>query len=48
MSRLLPGIAGQTGTEQRVSNGNGDKMLLQPAVHPAVRDDIVAVTYSTT
>lgn len=47
-SSLLPGIAGQTGTEQCVSNGNGDKMLMEPAIHPAVWYDIVSVAYSTT
>lgn len=43
-----PGVAGQTGAEHRVRHGNGDKVLMEPAVHPAVRYDIVAVAYSAT
>lgn len=43
-----PGVAGQTGAEQCVSNGDGDKMLMKPAVHPAVWYDIASITYSTT
>lgn len=47
-SGLLPGIAGQTGAEQCVSDGDGDEMLMEPAVHPAVWYDVVAVAYGTT
>lgn len=43
-----PGIAGQAGAEQCVSNSNGDKMLMDPAVHPAVWHDIESVAYGTT
>lgn len=42
------GIAGQAGAEQCVSNGNGDKMLMEPAVHPAVWHDVVSVAHGTT
>ncbi len=47
-SSVLPGVAGQAGAEQCVSNGNGDKMLMQPAVHPAVWYNVVSIAYSTT
>lgn len=42
-----PGVAGQAGTEQCVSNGNGDKMLMEPSVHPAIWHDIVSVAQGT-
>lgn len=42
-----PGVTGQAGTEQGVSDGDGDKMLMQPAVHPAVGHDVVAIAYCT-
>lgn len=43
-----PGVAGQAGAEDTVSHCNGDKVLLQPAVHPAVGDDVVTVADGTT
>lgn len=42
-SSRSPGVAGQAGAEDTVPHCDGDKVLLQPAVHPAVRDDVVAV-----
>lgn len=45
--RPSPRVAGHTGAEQRVSDADDDKVLLQPAVHPAVGDDVVAIAYGT-
>lgn len=45
---FLPGIAGQAGTEQCVSNGNGDKMLMEQTVYPAIWHDVVSIAYGTT
>lgn len=44
----LPGVAGQAGAEQSVSNGDVHKVLVQPRVHPAVWNDVGAVAYGTT
>lgn len=42
-----PGIAGQTGAQHRVSNGDGGEVLMEPGVHPAVWHDIMPVAYGT-
>lgn len=42
------GITGQTGAEKCVSNSDGDKMLMKPAVHQAVRHDVVSIANGTT
>lgn len=47
-SSRSPGVAGQAGAEDTVPHCDGDKVLLQPAVHPAVRDDVVAVADGAT
>lgn len=44
---LLPGIAGQAGAEHRVPDGNGNKMLMKPSVHPTLWHDVVSVAYGT-
>ena len=45
---VLPGVAGQAGTEQCVSDGDGHKVLVEQAVHPAVWHHVVPVAYGTT
>lgn len=45
---ISPGVAGQAGTEQRVSDGDGDKVLVEPAVHQAVWHGVVPVAHGTT
>lgn len=47
-SSFLPGIAGQAGTEQCVPNGNGDKILMEQTVYPAIWHDVVSIAYGTT
>lgn len=42
-----PGIAGQAGAEHRVSDGNGNKMLMKPSVYPTLWHDVVSVAYGT-
>lgn len=45
---FLPGIAGHAGTEQRVPDGDENKVLMEPAVHPAVGHHVVPITDGTT
>lgn len=44
---VLPGIAGEAGAEQRVSDGDGDEMLVEQTVDPAVGHHVVAVAHGT-
>lgn len=46
--RLLPGITGHAGAEQRVPDGDENEMLMKPTVHPAVWHHIVTVADGTT
>lgn len=41
--RASPGVAGQTGAEERVPDADDDEVVLQPAVDPAVGDGVAAV-----
>lgn len=42
-----PRVAGEAGAEQRVPHADDDEVLLQPAVDPAVGDDVVSVADGT-
>ena len=45
---LSPGVAGEAGAEDGVSHGNGDVVVMQPAVDPAVRHDVGPARDGTT
>ena len=43
-----PGVAGEAGAEDGVAHGNGDVVVMQPAVDPVVRHDIRPIRDGTT